>query len=286
MRKYLGLLNHASFSQDLNMLKNTPFIFKGTVTTLKAFKIKDDKTLYASYIINITAIYKGENELKLGTIEMIMKAPSLWRIAIGVDGSESLTFYDDADAYYEENKYPMNLSDGMTCVFFCNKNTIFSSHVKSDDIKIITTSNSYVGKITDVKFDNTVILEPICNTMNCLFYYYNGVRRIENSNRTEGFLRIKGFGKEFNSEEELMEYLKNENIISQNDNNKNTEKTEEPPLKQTQAQKAEADSLKQVQNKLLYEKRKKNYDQYMEQNMKIMNAQKINVDSTKQKKPH
>ena len=131
---------------------------------------------------------------------------------------------------------------------------------------------------TYVKTDNVAILEPICNTSDCFFYYYNGVRRIENSNRTEGFLRIKGFGKGFNSEEELMEYLKKESIISQNDNNKDTEIIEKTPLKQTQAQKAEADSIKQVQNKLLYEQRKKNNEQYMEQRMKIKEAQQKKKD--------
>ena len=216
----LGLFNHASFSQDLNMLKNTPFIFKGKVVTYRAFRSNirseyTNNTLYASYIIDITAIYKGDNELKLGTVQMIMKAPPSWGIAMieGDSSSESLTLGGDPDAYYEENKWPIGFGGGETCVFFCNKNKVFSSHGKSDNIKIITNSNSYVGKITDVKFDNTVILEPICNTMNCLFYYYNEMKIID-KNRAVEVPKIDGFGKKFNSEDELMEYLKNENIIS------------------------------------------------------------------------
>ena len=211
----LWLFVQSSFSQDLNMLKNAPFIFKGKVTTVRAFRSKDDNSLYASYIIDITAIYKGENELKLGNVEMIMKAPPSWGIAMieGDSSSESLTLGGDPDAYYEENKWPIGFGGGETCVFFCNKNKVFSSHGKSDNIKIITNSNSYVGKITDVKFDNTVILEPICNTMNCLFYYYNEMKIID-KNRAVEVPKIDGFGKKFDSEDELMEYLKKENIIS------------------------------------------------------------------------
>ncbi|OFX38007.1 MAG: hypothetical protein A2X08_06615 [Bacteroidetes bacterium GWA2_32_17] len=288
MRKYflllniitLGLFNHASFSQDVNMLKNAPFIFKGTVVSFKAFKAKNDNTLYASYIVNITAIYKGENELKIGTVEMITEAPhgiNKWGI---MDDGGLVMGNDEVDFAPEDHSdhsklYTLEFRGGETGIFFCNKNKVFSSHVKSDNIERNT---SYVLGFTYVKTDNVAILEPICNTSDCFFYYYNGVRRIENSNRTEGFLRIKGFGKGFNSEEELMEYLKKESIISQNDNNKDTEIIEKTPLKQTQAQKAEADSIKQVQNKLLYEQRKKNNEQYMEQRMKIKEAQQKKKD--------
>ena len=215
----LGLFNHASFSQDLNLsidsLKTTPFIFKGKVVTYRAFRSNirskyTNNTLYASYIIDITAIYKGENELKLGNVEMIMKAPPSWGIAMieGDSSSESLTLGGDPDAYYEENKYPMNLSDGMTCVFFCNKNNVFSSHIKCN---MPYGWGTYAT--TDVKTDNAVILEPICNTSDCFFYYYNEMKII-NKNRAVEVPKIDGFGKKFNSEDELMEYLKKENIIS------------------------------------------------------------------------
>ena len=206
----LGLFNHALFSQDLNMLKNAPFIFKGKVVTYRAFRSNirseyTNNTLYASYIIDITAIYKGENELTLGTVEIITKAPDTW--ALTEDGSTLLTGSDDS--YYPNgHKYPLEFGGGETGVFFCNKNNVFSSHIKCN---MPYGWGTYVT--ADVKTDNAVILEPICNTSDCFFYYYNEMKII-NKNRAVEVPKIDGFGKKFNSEDELMEYLKNENIIS------------------------------------------------------------------------
>ena len=206
----LWLFVQSSFSQDLNMLKNAPFIFKGKVVTYRAFRSNirseyTNNTLYASYIIDITAIYKGENELTLGTVEIITKAPDTW--ALTEDGSTLLTGSDDS--YYPNgHKYPLEFGGGETGVFFCNKNNVFSSHIKCN---MPYGWGTYAT--TDVKTDNAVILEPICKTMNCLFYYYNEHKFI-NENRTIEVTKIDGFGKKFDSEEELMEYLKKESIIS------------------------------------------------------------------------
>ena len=76
----------------------------------------------------------------------------------------------------------------------------------------------------------------------------------------------------FKSKEEIYQFIEkygNVTII------RDVEKTNEQPqpVKLTPPQQKEADSIKQAQNKLLYEQRKKNSDAYMEQRMKIMNEQ-------------
>lgn len=87
----------------------------------------------------------------------------------------------------------------------------------------------------------------------------------------------------FKSKEEIYQFIeKYGNVTIARD----TEKTEEPSqLKQTPEQKIEADSIKQAQNKILYEQKKKNYDQYMEQRMKMMDEKQKKTDTTKQTKP-
>lgn len=148
MKKYLflitvitfGLFNNASFSQDLSILKNFPFIFKGTIVSFKVFKTKNDNTLFAYYIINITTIYKGENKLKLGTVEMITEAPhgvNKWSIT---DGGSLVMVNDDIDFSPEDHSdhsrlYTIEFHGGETGIFCCNKNKIFSSHVKSENIE-------------------------------------------------------------------------------------------------------------------------------------------------------
>ena len=76
----------------------------------------------------------------------------------------------------------------------------------------------------------------------------------------------KGIGRNFKTKVEIYNYLgKQENIVIP----KNT-KTEQGQLKPTPTRE---DSIEQIQNKLLYEERKRNYHNYMEQRMKIIDAQ-------------
>jgi len=186
----LGLFNHASFSQDLNMLKNTPFIFKGKVIIFKAFKIENDTTLYASYTIQIQEIYKDEiPDLKYsGLIELITQAPNTWCLT-----KDGFFVVFPNRKYYYDDKLLFDFSKGGIGIFFCKKKDFTPT----------------------VKTDNAITLEPVCNTSDCFLYYYSEPYYKNINNKVIGPFRIKGLGKEFNNKDELLEYLKKANIISQ-----------------------------------------------------------------------
>ncbi len=261
MKKYLflitiitlGLFVQSSFSQDLNSLKNAPFIFKGRELAEIPFKTENGIWMIA-YPIEINSIYKGDG-LKLDTIILIAESPKQFVFT----ESENCVLNLDATLTPEEEK-KFRLGYGCTYLFFCNP---YKSNLKNLPPKI-----QLWNRIIQTK--NSIILEPICNTRNCLFYYYNGVRRIDNSNRTEGFLKIKGFEKEFNSEEELMDYLKKESIISQNENNKK---------KDVEKIKSETNNVNSP--KINYAQRLKNYNNYMQHlQIRMQNASQNNKSNS------
>ena len=73
----------------------------------------------------------------------------------------------------------------------------------------------------------------------------------------------------FESNNEIYSFIENHGRLTiLND----TETKKKQPLNSLRTQ-TEEDSIKQIQNKLLYEERKRNYHNYMEQRMKIINAQ-------------
>jgi len=253
----LWLFNHASFSQDLNSLKDAPFIFKGKVVQYTPFK-NDQNIWMLAYAIEIKSIYKGE-DLKLDTVILIAES------VLGWSQTEDGPIPDIVSEYTleEKNKFSFGLGSGTNRLFFCNQ---YKNNLKN--IPEIPVFNNRIFQISN----KSIILEPICKTRDCYFSYYPDKKIV--NNRAVDFLKIKGFGKEFNSEGEFMEYLKKENIISHIEINKkeDAEKIKEQSLKNTPTQ--TEDSIKRVQNKLLFEeKRKKNYEQYLEQRKKRKDAQ-------------
>jgi len=237
-----GLFHQLSFSQDLSMLKNAPFIFKGRVVQSTPFKNENDIWMLA-YSIEIKSIYKGD-DLKLDTILLVAES------VLGWSQTEDGPIPNISSGYTSEEKNKFALGYGSTYLLFCNQ--------YKGNLKYLPNKIQIWNKIIQIN-NKSVILEPICKTRDCFFYYYNGVRRIENSNRTEGFLKIKGLGKEFNSEEEFMEYLKKEGIIS---SDKIIKKKDVNYLEQNN------------QNKLLYAKRVKNYEKLLKE-YKLLQQQSL-----------
>jgi len=161
------------------ILKDAAYVFKGTVISYKAFRKENDKKLYASYIIKVETIYKGENKLKKGTIELIYDAPYTWTL------SEEWGLMKDKNTH-ESNDAPFELTNGTSGLFVCdNKNSPSSS--------AILTSNDFV-------------LTPVCGNYNCFFRYLDGAKN-----------RIKGFNKNFNSWEELDNHFEGIGITRQLD---------------------------------------------------------------------
>jgi len=205
MKKYVlflsmitfGLFNHASFSQDLSSLKNASFIFKGRVVQYTPFKNENNIWLIA-YSIEIKSIYKGD-ELKLDTVILIAES------VLGWTESEYGPIPSISTGYTSEQKYKFSfeMGPGNICLFFCNQ--------YKGNLKYLPNEVQIWNRIIQIN-NKSIILEPICKTRDCYFGYYPDKKII--NNRAVDFLKIKGLEKEFSSEEEFMEYLKKESIIS------------------------------------------------------------------------
>ncbi len=210
------LFNHALFSQDLNMLKNASFIFKGRVLGKLPFK-NENCVWMEAYQIEVKSIYKGDG-LKLDTINLIAESVLGWSEG-GIENWVS--------EYTPEEKNKFALGYGSTYLFFCNQ---YDGYLP-DNIQIWDTIFQLKNK--------SIVLEPVCKTRNCRFPYYINKQSIT---------IIKNFGKEYTTEEELINYLKKEGIIS---SDKNIKKKDVNYLEQDNA------------NKLLYAKRIKNYEKLL-----------------------
>ena len=196
----LGLFNHASFSQDLNILKNASYIFKGRVVQYTPFKNENDIWMLA-YSIEIKSIYKGD-DLKLDTITLIAESVNGWNQS----GDYFIPNISSDYTPEEKNKFSFGMGPGNICVFFCNQ--------YKGSLKYLPNEVQIWNRIIQIN-NKSIILEPICKTRNCYFgifpdlYYYK-----DENNKVIGPIKVRGCGKDFKSEEEFMEYLKNENIIS------------------------------------------------------------------------
>jgi len=227
------------------VMNGTPYIFEGVVID----------TLYYN---GVTGLCNLTQEYALGFKPLIPIKPltavkvQIIHVFRGNLNPGTVEMVDDFGGFWDngifmymmigERTTPMR--PGTKAIFFCNKSTYKPS-------PMIT--------------DNEIRVVPLMEEINfSIRDYFKPGGNFEKEGR--GF---KAFGKIFSSKNEFYQFLSKYRNISIP---KDTVKIEEPPLKQTQAQKAEADSIKQVQNKLLYEERKKNYQQY-EQNLKLKNKQ-------------
>ena len=193
----LILFNYASFSQEnsINSLKTAPFIFYGTVVSETPFKSKND--FYISYIIKITTIYKGENKINIGTVNLIIKSPFAWNIT-----EDGYIIYDKEESIYassedEENAiHPLTLGVGISGIYACQSLTID------------------IDSTPAIQTDNKIIIEPICNTSDC---YFKKIEKTTYNKENNEFIEnvfIKGFGNKFDSWEDLLNNLKKEGVIS------------------------------------------------------------------------
>jgi hypothetical protein len=203
----LMLFNLVSFSQEnsINSLKTAPFIFYGTVVSETPFKSNND--FYISYIIKIVTIYKGENNINTGTVNLIIKSPFAWNIT-----EEGYIIYDKEENNYassedEENAiHPLTLGVGISGIYVCQSLT--------KDIDLIPV----------IQTDNEIVIEPICNTSDC---YFKKIEKTTYNKENKEFIEnvsIKGFGNKFDSWEELLKNLKKEGVISNNNEIKKKKK--------------------------------------------------------------
>lgn len=125
-----------------------------------------------AYTIKIQNIYKGD-DIKEGTIILITES------VLGWSETEYGPISDDVSEYTteEKNKFAFGLGSGTTCMFFCN----------------IRKSN--LSNMPKTKTDNAIILEPICNTKNNYFGYYNVIKVVDNIILENEY--IEGFGMKF-----------------------------------------------------------------------------------------
>lgn len=191
----LGVINQFSFSQNENLsndfLKDSPFIFKGTVISNTPFKGSNGKWFIA-YNININTIYKG-NEIITGSILLVTESVTGWSETEYGHIPNIVSEYTNE----EKNKFSFMFGVGSTRLFFCKE------------------YNSKSEVIPNIMTDNSVIIEPVSNNRDCFFEYYPK-EEIINKQVNKSIL-IKGLNKEFNTEKELFDFLKKVNILVQTD---------------------------------------------------------------------
>jgi hypothetical protein len=134
----------------INIIKETPFIFEGTVIKTVGF-IGKDKDFYTSNIVQITKILRGHNNLKLGTIEVITHG---------------------GDATYEDPTHPgairiwmpcqdcheLYLTKGQSLIFFCitAENNLTVLNINTDNNITLRTKEWYIGYAIDVTQDASI----------------------------------------------------------------------------------------------------------------------------------
>lgn len=188
------LFYYTSFSQEKNLsiesLKSASYVFKGSVVSYIPFKSDMDNIWMMAYTIKIQKIYKGD-DIKEGTIILITES------VLGWSETEYGPISDNVSEYTteERNKFAFGLGSGTTRMFFCN--------ILKNNFSNLPKSNT----------DNSIVIEPIYKNR-CYFAYHPDEKII--NNKAVKFITIKGFGKEFTTEGEFIEFLKENKLISEN----------------------------------------------------------------------
>ncbi|NMD01516.1 MAG: matrixin family metalloprotease, partial [Bacteroidales bacterium] len=189
----LMLFNYASFSQEENLsiesLKSVSYVFKGSVVSSIPFKSDKENIWMMAYTIKIQNIYKGD-DIKEGTIILITES------VLGWSETEYGPIPNIVSEYTteEKNKFAFGLGSGTTRMFFCN--------ILKNNFSNLPKSNT----------DNSIVIEPLYKNR-CYFGYYPDEKII--NNKAVKNIRIKGFGKEFTTEDEFIEFLKENRLISE-----------------------------------------------------------------------
>ncbi|MCC7332753.1 MAG: T9SS type A sorting domain-containing protein [Flavobacteriales bacterium] len=170
----LSIFSQEDEKTNQKLLNDASFIFKGTVISETPFKGEHEKDFLVSYEIKIETIYKNKNnKLNIGNITLISKSVMGW------SESNGYIIPDIVSEYTPEEQNKFNLGTGVSGVFVCNPYT-------NNSVKIPATKN---------KISNTVVLEPICDTKNCLFLYVDAAKYVDK--KIVEYEYISGFGKYF-----------------------------------------------------------------------------------------
>jgi len=178
-------------------LKSAPFIFKGTVISYKAFRKDNDEKLYLLYLIEIDAIYKGAETLKIGTVELLSAAPTGYQLMedgniLKLDQHRYFaTKYDEQEA-----ELPFELMVGSSGVFIGNK--IVDEGIQTSNIS-----------------ENNIILTPICETNKCYFSFLERNLYDKETDKVIGKFYVSGFGQKFKTLNDFNLYFEEINLTSQ-----------------------------------------------------------------------
>ena len=227
-------------SQELTLqqrsIKNASFIFEGLVINQEDYLNKKGSMLTNS-LIQITKIFKGSGKMKLGSINVITEQ----------GGRVGNYIQDIQDG-------PTGIYPGITYIIIGN-----SSDTSILPKKSFATDNSFSVSKYDL-----IILNDLKNRKR----FPPGTPAARWSWGNTAFKTV----------DELYTYLKEKASLTLQEQVKQPlvlkeEQSSIPTPTLTPDQLKAADSIKQEQKKLLYEQRKKNYDVYMEQQIKMRNEQ-------------
>lgn len=127
-----------------NIIKDAPFIFEGTVIKTESF-IGKDKDFYTSNIVQITKILRGDNGLKLGTIEVITHGGNATYEDPNHPGSTRVWMpCQDCQELY--------LTQGQSKIFFCTpaENNLAVLNTNTDNNIKLRTKEWYIGYTIDI----------------------------------------------------------------------------------------------------------------------------------------
>jgi hypothetical protein len=177
-------------TKDIAHINNSEYVFEGKVLE---FNVKEDKNeiLYASYIVNVTDVFKGKQNLKSGTVEFYTKAPQNW------------SFLENGELMIESIEHPrgkmhLSLNVGQVGVFLGNNVDIVSVH-------------ETLNKIT---------ISPYCNTMECFYHYTSTSRTNPSTGKLIETISFEGFNQTYQSADEFNSYLKSIGLESSNSKKK------------------------------------------------------------------
>lgn len=215
-----SILN-AQDERVVEAIKNSDYIFQGRFLDIKLIQKVAEKQ-YVSFKFLVENVYKEKKTLEVGdTIELVSFLPKDWAFV----NDNSYGRMGDYELEYPYNKGFM-ISSGMSVLLFTQEN-----------------KTSYTKNISNVALS----LEPTQSYDDYYFFNRRPWKTDSINHRAYQVDQIIGFGKEFNSQEEFQNYLKERGL----------------DITQQSDKKKDVSSAEEINNQKVYAERVKTYNEYL-----------------------
>ncbi|MBW6484165.1 MAG: hypothetical protein K0B10_14035 [Vicingaceae bacterium] len=190
---FTGLYAQQTKSVYDEIIQNSPYIFEGKIISYSPID-KGEGQKYVSYTIEIQHIFREQQNLNKGTIELITPLPQFWHIVDLPDGTKSILI--NQPEHFELNEIKkIEFSSGMSGIFFCKQLDVYPS-------------------LSQAILNNKLSVQNYCEDKTC-FLQYTQVSNVDTETKQIKYsTKAEFFNKKFDSKEDVYQFLKQYNNIS------------------------------------------------------------------------